>query len=65
MASDDEAARKARADRLRTHIASSKKAAEVPASATDSPSSKPAKTESPREFVERRMRELRAEEEAS
>jgi hypothetical protein len=61
MANDDEAARKARADRLRAQIRSSKKpAAEEPA--PDQSSGKPAKPESPREFVERRMRELREEE---
>lgn len=57
MASDDDASRKARAERLRKQIARvTKKPARgqpVP------PPAEPPRPPSPREFVERRMRELR------
>jgi hypothetical protein len=56
MATDEDAARKARADRLRTQIDKMKTPdkQEQPA-----PQQKPGgKRESPREFIERRMREI-------
>jgi hypothetical protein len=67
MASDDQAARKARAERLRAEIAAKKRGTDAGASASpaDQPASKPAEGESPREFVERRMRELREQEKGS
>ena len=60
MATDDEAARKARADRLRAQIEAAKKKATAEGTPTENPedaSSPPA--ENPRDFVHRRMRELR------
>jgi len=60
MATNDEAARKARADRLRAQIEATKKKAATEGTPTENPedtSSPPA--ENPRDFVHRRMRELR------
>lgn len=50
MTADDEAARRARADRLRRQIADK--------TAPGKPADEPRPGESPREFVERRSREL-------
>jgi len=60
MATDDEAARKARAERLRAQIEATKKKKTAEGTPTENPedtSSPPA--ENPRDFVHRRMRELR------
>ena len=61
MPIDDEAARKARAERLRADIKARKSGASDPAK----PADQPAPGESPREFIERRMREQRDKEAAS
>jgi hypothetical protein len=55
MTTDDENARKARARRLRAQIGAITGNDETQESDTASP--KPAGSESPREFIERRMRE--------
>lgn len=71
MKTDDEAARKARAERLHKQIdellVETKSADDAPATADDEPSAAhaPRKPESPREFVHRRMRELGSEEPGS
>jgi hypothetical protein len=62
MPTDDEAARKARADRLHAQIESCKtqaKGKEEPTQGTEGSSAEPPAGESPRDFVHRRMRELR------
>jgi hypothetical protein len=65
MPTDDEAARKARAERLRAQVNAAKRrrADQAPETAApEQPADKPGEGESPREFVHRRMRELRDEE---
>jgi hypothetical protein len=64
MPIDDEAARKARAERLRADIKARKSGASDPAKPAAT-ADQPAPGESPREFIERRMREQRDKEAAS
>jgi hypothetical protein len=64
MSSNDEAARKARADRLHAQIEAlkGKKAPETPPTQPAEQPEEASPTESPRDFVHRRMRELRDKE---